>query len=63
VSPGPAPSDEVRNYLRRLLILIAIGVVLMASAAIWAYRTYGQKLDSAAPLPTGTPPIGTGSAP
>jgi len=53
------PADEVRRYLRRLLLTLAVGVVLMATAAVWAYRTYGRKLDTAAPLPSGTPPMTT----
>jgi|GEM_PF-2225240 len=57
-----APADEVRRYLRRLLLTLAVGVVLMATAAVWAYRTYGQKLDTAAPLPSGTPPMTSDSA-
>jgi hypothetical protein len=58
----PPRADEVRGYLRRLLLTIAAGVLLMATAAVWAYRTYGQKLDTAAPLPSGTPPMTTDSA-
>lgn len=57
----PAP-DEVRRYVRRLLLTISVGVVLMAGAAVWAYLTYGKKLEGAAPLPAGTPPMATDSA-
>jgi hypothetical protein len=51
------PRSEVRSYLRRLLTAIAIGIVLMASTAIWAWNTYGAKLKDAPPLPEGTPPM------
>ena len=56
------PGDEVKRYMRRLLLTISVGIVLMASAAVWAYRTYGKKLDTTAPLPRGTPPMATDSA-
>lgn len=49
--------DEVRSYVRRLLLLISIGVVLMAGAATWAFLTYGKKLERGAPLPAGAPPM------
>jgi hypothetical protein len=58
---GP-PADEVRSYLRRLLLTIGVGVVLMATAAVWAYQTYGKKLDTRAPLPAGIPPMASDSA-
>src|SRR5690606_27376803 len=35
--------DEVKSYVRRLLLTISIGVVLMAGAATWAFLTYGKK--------------------
>jgi hypothetical protein len=49
--------DEVKSYVRRLLLVIFLGVVLMASAATWAFLTYGKKLERAAPLPAGAPPM------
>lgn len=49
--------NEVRPYLIRLVSIILCGVVLMATVATWAYRTYGAKLDTAPPLPDGTPPF------
>jgi len=58
--PEPRP-DEVRHYLRRLLLSISIGVVLMATAAIWAYLTYGKRLETRAPLPKGAPPMAADS--
>lgn len=57
VSDQRDSGDEVKSYVRRLLLVIFIGVVLMASAATWAFLTYGKKLESAAPLPPGTPPM------
>lgn len=54
--PPPAPS-EVRPYLKRLLLTILVGMVVMASTAVWAYQTYGKKLETAPPLPSGTPPM------
>jgi len=62
VTQQPDPGDEVKRYVRRLLLTISIGVVLMATAATWAYRTYGKKLETTAPLPAGTPPMATDSA-
>jgi hypothetical protein len=56
------PNDEVKSYVRRLLLMISIGIVLMASAATWAFLTYGKKLRTTAPLPSGTPPMATDSA-
>jgi len=53
--------DEVKSYVRRLLLTISIGVVLMAGAATWAFLTYGKKLDTGAPLPSGTPPLASGA--
>lgn len=62
MTPEPETNDEVKSYVRRLLITIAVGVVLMASAATWAFLTYGKKLETRAPLPAGTPPMASDSA-
>ncbi len=51
------PKPEVRPYLKRLLLAIFLGMILMASTATWAFLTYGKKLESAPPLPSGTPPM------
>jgi hypothetical protein len=48
---------EMRPYLRRLLLSILFGIVVMASVATWAWRTYGVRLEESAPLPPGKPPI------
>lgn len=56
MNEAPSPPGEVRSYLRRLLITISVGIILMASAAVWAYQTYGKKLDTAPPLPPAPPP-------
>ena len=49
--------SEVKPYLRRLIASIVVGIVLMATTAIWAWNKYGGKLETAPPLPSGTPPI------
>lgn len=64
---GPAQADdtnkssaqvgEVRAYLRRLLLAIAIGIACMVATVVWAYQTYGTRLESAPPLPEGSPPL------
>ncbi len=54
-----APRNEVHAYVRRLLVSIAVGVILMATTAIWAWNHYGKKLEHAPPLPPGSPPIAT----
>jgi hypothetical protein len=51
-----APS-EVKAYLRKLLLAIFVGIVLMATTATIAWNKYGKKLDQAPPLPSGTPPL------
>ncbi len=51
--------SEVRPYLKRLFAAIALGIVTMTIAAVWAWNTYGTKLESAPPLPSGTPPMST----
>ncbi len=56
---GPQRPSEVRPYLKRLLLSIAIGVICMASAAVWSWKTYGKKLETAPPLPSGSPPLST----
>lgn len=52
-----SPPSEVRPYLRRLLLAIALGILTMAATATWAWSTYGAKLKTAPPLPEGTPPL------
>lgn len=63
---GPDPNqpdpNEVKAYLRRLLLTIAIGALVMIGATIYAWRTYGARLDDRPPLPSGTPPLGTAPA-
>lgn len=49
------PPSEVRPYLLRLVLTILVGVVLMASIATWAWKTYGGPLKDAPPLPEGKP--------
>ena len=49
--------SEVRSYLRRLVVAILLGVVLMTTTAFWAWHKYGAKLKDAPPLPPGTPPM------
>lgn len=49
--------SEVRPYLKKLVIAIVLGVMLMASIAGWAWNEYGQRLADAPPLPSGTPPL------
>lgn len=57
-APGTtAPESEVRSYVRRLILSIFVGIVLMTSSAIWAWHKYGAKLDQAPPLPPGSPPM------
>lgn len=57
--PGdhPTASPEVRAYLKRLLLSILVGILLMSSTAIWAWNKYGARLKDAPPLPEGTPPM------
>ena len=52
----PEP-PQVRPYLRRLLSAMLLGVIIMASTAIWAWNKYGKKLQDAPPLPEGVPPM------
>jgi len=47
--------SEVQPYFRRLLALILLGIVMMASAALWAWHKYGQKLKDAPALPEPKP--------
>jgi len=47
--------SEVRPYLKRLLAVIFVGIVMMASTAFFAWNKYGQKLRSAPPLPEPAP--------
>ncbi len=49
--------SEVRPYLKRLIATILCGVILMATTAVWAWNRYGGKLETAPPLPEGTPPM------
>ncbi len=56
-APPALPPSEVRSYLKRLVLSIVLGVITMSAAAIWAYRTYGARLDQAPPLPEGKPPF------
>jgi len=58
-SSAPRAGSEVRPYLKRLVLAILLGVVVMASTAVWAWNTYGTRLESAPPLPSGVPPINT----
>lgn len=51
--------SEVRPYLKRLFAAILLGILMMSAAAVWAWNTYGAKLESAPPLPSGTPPLST----
>ncbi len=55
-SQSPKPG-EVRTYLKRLILMIIIGIIFMTGTAIWAWNTYGAKLKDAAPLPPGRPPM------
>lgn len=45
----------MQAYLIRLVALIALGLVLMVSAAVFAWHRYGARLESAPPLPPGKP--------
>jgi hypothetical protein len=49
--------NEVRPYLIRLITTIACGVVVMVTAATWAWNRYGARLETAPPLPAGKPEI------
>lgn len=49
------PPNEVRPYLIRLVGLIVLGLVLMVSAAVFAWNRYGVRLETAPPLPPGKP--------
>ncbi len=60
--PNAPDPNEVKAYLRRLLLSIAIGALVMIGATIYAWRTYGARLDERPPLPSGTPPLGTAPA-
>lgn len=53
----PTDSPEVRAYLKRLILSILVGVLLMSVTAIWAWNKYGARLKDAPPLPEGTPPM------
>lgn len=53
----PTDSPEVRAYLKRLIISILVGIVLMSTTAVWAWNKYGARLKDAPPLPEGTPPM------
>lgn len=55
--PARQAPSEVQAYVRRLVALIFVGIVLMTSAAVWAWNTYGGRLETAPPLPEGTPPM------
>lgn len=55
----PQQPSEVRPYLKRLFAAILLGILMMSAAAVWAWNTYGGKLESAPPLPSGTPPLST----
>ncbi len=59
---GEGKPSEVRAYLRRLLLLIGLGLLLMITAAVWAWHTYGKRLETAPPLPADTPPVSTAPA-
>ncbi|HSC89254.1 MAG TPA: hypothetical protein VLC09_18355 [Polyangiaceae bacterium] len=54
-------TPEVRPYLLRLVGLIVCAIILMASVATWAWRTYGTKLEQRPPLPDQAPPMGDSS--
>lgn len=47
--------NEVRPYVIRMIATIACGLVLMVSAATWAWFEYGARLETAPPLPPGKP--------
>jgi hypothetical protein len=47
--------SEVRPYLKRLLAVIFVGIVMMASTAWFAWNKYGQRLKTAPPLPEPAP--------
>lgn len=51
----PTRDPEVRAYLKRLLAAIFLGLVVVSATAVWAWNTYGKKLDDAPPLPSGAP--------
>ncbi len=55
LSPVPGGPNEVRAYLKRLLIAIAIGVVTMSSAAWYAWSRWGPKPEDARPMPKRAP--------
>jgi len=57
--PLASTRPEVRPYLKRLLLAILVGLLVMVATAIWAWRTYGGRLEGAPPLPSGTPPLST----
>lgn len=49
------PEGEVRAYLKRLLVSIAVGIVVMTLTVLWAYHRYGSRLADRAPLPSDPP--------
>lgn len=57
-SPAAAEPDlrarEVRAYLAKLIVLIVIGILLMASVAAWAWFRFAKGIDDTthrAPFP------------
>ena len=55
--PEPTGPSEVKRYLTKLILLIALGLALMTGVAIWAWNTYAPKLDTARPLPDTDSPV------
>jgi hypothetical protein len=51
----PTRDPEVRAYLKRLLLAIFLGIVIVGSTAVWAWNKYGKRLEDAPPLPAGEP--------
>ncbi len=49
------PTGEVQAYLKRLIISILVGIVLMTTTVLWAWHRYGGRLENRAPLPEGRP--------
>ncbi|GEM_PF-2172788 len=56
-SAPPKKVPEVQAYLKRLILSIVVGILLMGATATWAWNTIGKDLQNAPPLPSGTPPI------
>jgi hypothetical protein len=46
---SPLKDREVASYLRRLIAFLVLGLVVMATAAIWAWSRYGPKSGAANP--------------